>query len=83
MTMRSLLLTLAFGALAVPLHSQQPDTLRQRFLVPEPVEASPARESRAVAGLTVGTPVAFGADWGDVFAGAVAVNRQRYYPSGR
>jgi hypothetical protein len=81
--MRSLLLTLAIVALAVPAHSQQPDTLRQRFLVVPPVEAPPVRESRAVAGLTVGTPVAFGADWGDVYAGAVAVDRQRYYLSGR
>jgi hypothetical protein len=70
--------------LSTGVDAQQPDTLRQRFLVPPP----PAQQTlsaalRSAPGITVGSPVAFGADWGDFYAGAVAVNRQRYYPAHR
>jgi len=66
--------------------AQEADTLRQRYLVsppPPPPPPAAATVSRAAPGVTVGTPVAFGADWGDVYVGAVGVNRQRYYPPSR
>jgi hypothetical protein len=62
--------------------AQAPDTLRDRFMVPPP---PPGLLAQGVVllntpGMSLGSPIAFGPAWGDVFFGAVGVNRQRYYP---
>jgi hypothetical protein len=62
--------------------AQQPDTLRDRFIVPPPPPGLLAQGVviRSTPGTSLGSPDAFGPRWGDVFVGAVAVNRQRWWP---
>jgi hypothetical protein len=66
--------------------AQEPDSLlRARFIVPPP---PPGLLDHGVVllsapGISIGSPVAFGPGWGDLFVGAVGVNRQRYFPEER
>jgi hypothetical protein len=68
-----------------PAAAQQPDTLRDRYLVPLPPSGllDPGVVLLRAPGISLGSPVAFGPRWGDVFVGAVGVNRQRYFPEER
>jgi hypothetical protein len=65
--------------------AQAPDTLRDRYIVPPPPPGLLARGVviRSAPGTSLGSPDAFGPRWGDVFVGAVAVNRQRWWPEQR
>jgi hypothetical protein len=50
--------------------AQQPDTLRQRLRIPRPVTVEVAATGpRVGAGVSISTPSAFGADFGDGFVG--------------
>lgn len=72
--------------LAAPVHGQL-DSLRQQYLVPSPIDpvlqATPERISRAAPGMTVASPAAFGANWGEVFVGAGLQARARGALPGR
>jgi hypothetical protein len=65
--------------------AQQPDTLRDRFIVPPPPPGLLEQGVMILStpGISLGSPVAFGPGWGDVFVGAIGVNRQRYFPPER
>jgi F0F1-type ATP synthase membrane subunit c/vacuolar-type H+-ATPase subunit K len=76
--------------LAGAAHAQQ-DTLRQRYVLTPPVPlegggvltAAAAQAARSAPALTVASPTAFGAAWGQAFVGAGFQARTRRAPSGR
>jgi hypothetical protein len=76
--------TLAAGLFlaAAPVAAQAPDTLRDRFIVPPPPPGLLEHGLLILRtpGISLGSPVGFGPAWGDVFVGALGVNRQRYFP---
>jgi hypothetical protein len=76
------LLAAAAALLAGPASAQEPDSLRERYIVPAPPAGllAPGLVLLRTPGLNLNSPIGFGPSWGEVFVGAVAVNRQRYFP---
>jgi hypothetical protein len=79
---RIAVLACGFIMLHAGVAAQAPDTLRDRFIVPPPPPGLLAQGVVLLStpGMSLSSPTAFGPAWGDVFVGAVGVNRQRYYP---
>lgn len=73
------LLVAGLGALAAasPLRAQEADSLRASFRLPVPVPWSPPAAPRSAPAMGANSPSAFGASWGDVFAGAGYTARAR------
>jgi hypothetical protein len=62
-----------------PSNQQELQALQQQFILPEPaVVERVIPRALGLPGSTVGSPSAFGADWGDVFAGASFQERTRF-----
>lgn len=77
-----LLLAALLAAGAGPAGAQSPDSLRQLFRLPPPPTIDVG--SRVAPAITLGTPAAFGADYGDAFMGLgfQATTRRRQRPDG-
>ena len=60
-------------------NQQELQALQKQFTLPEPrVEERPVPRALGLPGSSVGSPSAFGADWGDVFAGFSFQERTRF-----
>ncbi len=75
---RVLPLLLVLAGFGTPAAAQREDTIRQRFRLPlAPTAEVPARGALAAPGISIGTPTAFGAGFGDAFVGAGVQSRTR------
>lgn len=82
---RNAILAMVAIGLALPLSAgaQTLDDLRQRNRIPVPSGETVRPVPGVLPGISVSTPTAYGANFGDVFIGAGFQARTRYAPSGR